>query len=116
MNYSPDASRLTPHPPATRIIALGSAALMDGFSLAGVEVMPNATADELEALLKSLVSGKGKALVLIESGLADEPGPWLQRVRSEGGRVVVVQVPSLASAGGYRSDVDRLISLAGGKP
>lgn len=94
---------------ATRIVALGSAPLMDGFRLAGVEVMPNADADQLEALLKSLVSEKQKALVLIESGLIEEPGPWLHRVQSEGGRVVVVQIPSLTSGGAYRSDVDRLI-------
>jgi vacuolar-type H+-ATPase subunit F/Vma7 len=99
--------------PATRIIALGSAALMDGFRLAGVEVRANATADQLEALLKSLVTGKEKALVLIEAGLVEEPGPWLHRVQSEGGRVVVVQIPSLTRAGEYRSDVDRLIRLSG---
>jgi vacuolar-type H+-ATPase subunit F/Vma7 len=87
---------------------------MDGFRLAGVEVMPNASADQLEALLKSLVSNKEKALVLIENGLTDEPGPWLRRVRTEGGRVVVVQIPSLAHAGEYHSDVDRLIGHAGG--
>jgi vacuolar-type H+-ATPase subunit F/Vma7 len=98
---------------ATRIIALGSAALMDGFRLAGVEVMPNATADELEALLKSLVAEKEKALVLIEAGLVEEPGPWLHHVQSEGGRVLVVQIPSLTGAGEYRSDVDRLIRLSG---
>lgn len=114
MNHAPDASRLPPSAAATRIVALGSPALMDGFRLAGVEVMPNATGEQLEALLKSLVSGKQKALVLIESGLADEPGPWLQRVRAEGGRVVVVQVPALAGAGDFHSDVDRLIGLSGG--
>jgi vacuolar-type H+-ATPase subunit F/Vma7 len=113
MNHTPDASRLTSHRAATRIIALGSAPLMDGFRLAGVEVMSNAGADELEALLKSLVTNKEKALVLIESGLADEPGPWLARVRSEGGRIVVVQVPPLAGAGKFHSDVDRLIGLQG---
>ena len=99
---------------ATRIIALGSAPLMDGFRLAGVEVMPNADSDQLESLLKSLVTEKAKALVLVESGLINEPGPWLHRVQSEGGRVVVVQIPSLASGGKYRSDVDRLIGLSGG--
>lgn len=87
---------------------------MDGFRLAGVEVVPDASADQLEALLKSLVAEKQKALVLIESGLIEEPGPWLHRVQSEGGRVVVVQIPSLARATDYRSDVDRLVKLAGG--
>ena len=113
MDHTPHASPLPPHRAATRIIALGSAPLMDGFRLAGVEVMANASSDELEALLMSLVSNKEKALVLIESGLADEPGPWLERVRTEGGRVVVVQVPSLAGAGDFHSDVDRLIGLSG---
>ena len=98
----------------TRLIALGTAPLMDGFRLAGVEVLPNAGADDLETLLKTLMTSKEKALVLIEAGLADEPGPWLQRVRAEGGRIVVVQVPSLAGAADFHSDVDRLIGLAGG--
>lgn len=99
--------------PATRIIAAGSAALMDGFKLAGIEVMPNATTSQLEALLKTLVTGKEKALVLVEATLLEEPGPWLHRVQSEGGRVVVMQVPSLAQAGEYHPEVDRLIGQAG---
>jgi vacuolar-type H+-ATPase subunit F/Vma7 len=100
---------------ATRIIALGSAVLMDGFRLAGVEVISDATGEQLEALLKTLVSVKEKALVLVEAGLVDKPGPWLYRVQSEGGRVVVVQVPPLARAADYHLEVDRLIgqSMAG---
>jgi vacuolar-type H+-ATPase subunit F/Vma7 len=105
MNHAPRTS-------ATRIVALGSTPLMDGFRLAGIEVIGDATAAQLEALLESLVAAKQKALVLIESGLADEPGPWLRRVRSEGGRIVVVQVPSLARPGHFRSDVDRLLAQA----
>jgi vacuolar-type H+-ATPase subunit F/Vma7 len=99
---------------ATRIIAAGSAALMDGFRLAGIEVMPNATSGQLEALLKTLLSDKEKALVLVETHLLDESGPWLRRAQSEGGRVVVVQVPSLTQAGDYHADVDRLVGQAGG--
>lgn len=95
--------------PATRIIALGSAALMDGFRLAGIEVIVDAGRDQLEALMKTLLSGKDKALVLVEDELSRDPGPWLLRALSEGGRVVVVQVPSLARAGDYHPDVDRLI-------
>jgi vacuolar-type H+-ATPase subunit F/Vma7 len=97
----------------TRIIALGSAALMDGFRLAGIEVMPNATPSQLEMLLKSLVTGKEKALVLIEADLLSETGPWLHRVQSEGGRVVVMQVPSLARAGEYHPAADRLVGVSG---
>lgn len=86
---------------------------MDGFRLAGIEVMPNATVSQLEAMLKSLVSGKEKALVLVEAEMFDEPGPWMHRVQSEGGRVVVMQVPSLAKAGEFHPDVDRLIGQPG---
>lgn len=98
---------------ATRIIAAGSAALVDGFRLAGIEVMPDATVAELETLLRSLVTDKARALVLVEAALMQEPGPWLRRVQSEGGRVVVMQLPSLARAGEYQSDLDRLIGLTG---
>lgn len=108
MNHASDVS-LLPHPAATRIIALGSAALMDGFRLAGIEVMADASRDQLEALLRSLLSGKDKALVLVEDALSANPGPWLERALSEGGRVVVVQVPSLTRAGEYHPDVDKLI-------
>jgi vacuolar-type H+-ATPase subunit F/Vma7 len=96
----------------TRIIALGSTALMDGFRLAGIEVMPDASREQLEDLLRSLLSAKDKALVLVEDALTADPGPWLDRALSEGGRVVVVQVPSLSSAGDYHPDVDRLIGYA----
>ena len=93
----------------SRIIALGSAALMDGFRLAGIEVMPDASREQLETLLKSLLSGKDKALVLLEDSLAANPGQWLSHALSEGGRVVVVQIPALAHAAEYRTDVDKLI-------
>lgn len=95
---------------ATRIIALGSAALMDGFRLAGIEVVSDASREQLETLMKSLLSGKEKALVLLEDHLSANPGPWLGRALSEGGHVVVVQVPSLARAGDYHPDVDKLIA------
>lgn len=87
--------------------------MIDGFRLAGIEVVPDATSAQLEALLKSLVTAKDKALILVEAALLDEPGPWLRRVQSEGGRVVVMQVPSLASAGDYHPEADRLLGLTG---
>ena len=99
---------------ATRIIALGSAALMDGFRLAGLEVIADAGREQLETLLKSLLSGKEKALVLVEDHLSANPGPWLDRALSEGGHVVVVQVPSLARAGDYHPEVDKLIGCVHG--
>lgn len=92
-----------------RIIAAGSTALMDGFRLAGIEVLPDASQTQLEDLIKSLLFGRENTLLLVEDTLVETPGPWMQRALSEGGRVVLVQVPSLASAGAYHTDVDRLI-------
>lgn len=99
------------HPHAARIIALGSAALMDGFRLAGVEVLADATGEQVELLMKSLLSGSDRALVLLEEELAANPGPWLARALSEGGRLVVVRVPPLSSASAWRGDIDQLIGL-----
>jgi hypothetical protein len=45
--------------------------------------------------------------------LLDEQSPWLHRVQSEGGRVVVMLVPSLARACEYHPEVDRLICQTG---
>ena len=39
----------------TRLIAMGSAVLMEGFSLIGLETFPDATAEDLERLLAGLV-------------------------------------------------------------
>ena len=109
MDNLPHASPPGTYQTATRILALGSAALMDGFRLAGIEVMPDADREQVEALMKSLLSGKDRALVLLEDALATDPGPWLKRALSEGGRVVVVRVPALASADTYETDIDHLI-------
>lgn len=92
-----------------RIIAVGSAALTDGFRLAGIEVLADASGTQLEELIKSLWSNQENALLLVEAALAENPGPWMQRALSEGGRLVLVQVPALASGGAYQTDVDRLI-------
>jgi vacuolar-type H+-ATPase subunit F/Vma7 len=96
--------------PPARLIALGSAALMQGFSLIGVETFPDADPRTLERVLAELVRGEHKALVFLEHGLARGAGPWLRRAREEGGRIVVTEIPPLAAPGEYAPDVDRLVS------
>ena len=85
----------TPNVPTTRMIALGSAALTDGFSLIGIETVADATAEQLENLLAELVRRQEKALVFLEHNLARSQGPWLRRVREEGGRVVIAEKPEM---------------------
>jgi vacuolar-type H+-ATPase subunit F/Vma7 len=98
----------------TRIVALGSAVLMDGFRLAGAEVHPDATRADLERVLQDLMTSRERALVLVESGLACDPGPWLARARAESGRIVVVHLPPLNRPGDYHPEVDRLVGRMAG--
>ena len=93
----------------TRMIALGSAALTTGFSLIGFETVPDATPEQLEALLRELVRDNQKAMVIIECDLARSEGKWLKRVRDEGGRIVVSEVPQLHAPGSFRPRVEDLV-------
>jgi vacuolar-type H+-ATPase subunit F/Vma7 len=96
-------------PSPTRMIALGSAALTEGFSLIGVETVPDATPAMLEELLAGLVRRQEKALVFLEHGLARSQGPWLTRVREEGGRVVVAEIPPLHAPEDYHPQVEDVV-------
>lgn len=95
--------------PPTRIIAMGSAALAEGFGLIGVETYVNATPEMLESLLAELVNRREKALLYIEHDLARSGGPWLARVRDRGGRIVVVEIPRLNAPRAYHPLVEDLV-------
>lgn len=94
----------------TRVIALGSAALMEGFALIGFETHPNADAQTVEGLLEQLVHDDARALILLEENLARSEGPWLQRVRSEGGRIVVTELPALNQPDAYHPLVEDVVT------
>lgn len=94
----------------TRMIALGAAPLMEGFALIGFETHANASPAQLEALLEQLVRSDTRALVLLEEGLARSAGPWLNRVRNEGGNIVVTEVPALHQAHEYHPQVEDLVT------
>lgn len=91
------------------MIALGSAALTEGFSLIGMETIADATPAMLETLLADLVRHQEKALVFLEHDLARSQGPWLTRVREEGGRVVVAEIPPLHAPEDYHPQVEDLV-------
>lgn len=95
---------------STRMIALGSAPLMEGFALIGFEIHPNASAEQLEALLEQLVRTQTRALVLLEEGLAHGNGPWLSRVRNEGGNIVITELPALHRPESYHPRVEDLVT------
>jgi vacuolar-type H+-ATPase subunit F/Vma7 len=93
----------------TRLIAMGSAELTQGFRLIGFETFADATEDDVEQLLHDLVHNKEKALVLLEPDLARSGGPSLEHVRSEGGRIVVTEVPALQAPQDYHPEVEDVV-------
>jgi vacuolar-type H+-ATPase subunit F/Vma7 len=98
----------------TRLIAMGSAPLAEGFGLIGFEILPDATIEELDEVLSALLKQRQKALVLVEDYLARGDSPALTRVRMEGGRIVVVEIPRLNAPGDYHPQVeDMILSILG---
>lgn len=93
----------------TRIIAMGSTLLMEGFALVGVETWPNATSADVEAVLDELLQRHQKALVLLASDLMHDPGPVLVRAGYKGEHIIVAEIPSLQSPQENRPAVEALI-------
>jgi vacuolar-type H+-ATPase subunit F/Vma7 len=92
-----------------RLVVLGSAGLTEGFSLIGAEVHPDADPAKVEEVLAQLVQEGSQALVLLETGLAHAGGAWLNRLRNEGGRIVVTELPPLAAPRDYAPAVDDVV-------
>lgn len=104
---SPILAKAAPTP--TRLIAMGSAPLMQGFSLIGLETYPDATEAEVERVLSDLVMSGEKALIFLEHSLAGHSGHWLNRVRNQEPRIVVTEIPPLSAPHAYAPAVDRLV-------
>lgn len=92
-----------------RLIVLGSAGLTEGFSLIGAEVYPDADPAQVEEVLGRLVKDGSEALVLLESSLSHAGGAWLHRLRNEGGRIVVTELPPLSAPHDYAPAVDDVV-------
>jgi vacuolar-type H+-ATPase subunit F/Vma7 len=91
-----------------RLIALGSAALTEGFSLIGFETYSDPTPAAIENLMRELQRNQQAALVVIEQNLAGNPGRFLQRALREGGRIVIT-IPEIHLSDSYSSRVESLI-------
>jgi vacuolar-type H+-ATPase subunit F/Vma7 len=93
-----------------RLVVLGSAGLANGFSLIGAEVHPDAGQATVENVLEQLARSGDAALVLLETYLAHGQGYWLNRLRNEGGRVVITELPPLPAPQDYAPAVDAVVS------
>ncbi|MBK6742873.1 MAG: hypothetical protein IPG66_07800 [Hydrogenophilales bacterium] len=96
-------------PLGARLVVLGSAGLAEGFSLIGAEIHPDADPAKVEEVLAQLVKDGSDALVLLESHLAHAGGYWLNRLRNEGGRIVVTELPPLSAPQDYAPAVDDVV-------
>ena len=92
-----------------RMIALGSAALMEGFALIGFETHVDPAPEDIEKLMQDLLRTRQSALVVIEQGLARTPGRHLARAQNEGGRIVITEIPEILLPENYHSRVETLV-------
>jgi len=97
-----------PHGSA-RLVVLGSAGLAGGFSLIGAEVYADADQATMETVLEQLAKSGDEALVLLETHLAHAGGYWLNRLRNEGGRIVITELPPLPAPHDYAPAVDDVV-------
>ena len=97
-----------PHDNA-RLVVLGSAGLASGFGLIGAEVHADADQATVESVLEQLAKCGDAALVLLETPLAQGRGYWLNRLRNEGGRIVITELPPLPAPRDYAPAVDEVV-------
>jgi vacuolar-type H+-ATPase subunit F/Vma7 len=93
-----------------KIIAMGSAVLMDGFSLLGIETHADATKDSIDALLTGLVRGREHALIFIQQDLMRANIPMIGQLRTQGGSILICEIPNLPATDDYRPEVEKLIA------
>lgn len=106
----------TEHEPGrpTRMLFLGEESLADGFRLIGFETHANPAPEEVDRILRDLRRNREKAFVVVDDRVMGQEPPNLRRVRKEGGRIVVIAVPSLSAPTILASEVaDRLAALFG---
>ena len=98
----------------TRMIAMGTAALMQGFALIGFETYPDADKAQLSRVLSELLRSDRRALVLLEPDLARCDCDELARVRFESGRIVVTEIPPLHAPSEYHPlSEERVVNVLG---
>jgi vacuolar-type H+-ATPase subunit F/Vma7 len=96
------------------MLFLGSDSLADGFRLIGFETYPSPSTDDVNRIFRDLQRTREKAFVIVDDAIMRAGATNLQRVRDEGGRIVVVSVPDLAAPARLSSEVaDRLAAMFG---
>lgn len=98
----------------TRMLFMGDESLADGFRLIGFEAHPDPEPEDVNRVVRDLVRGREKAFIVVDDRLMASDIPFLERVRNEGGRIVVIAVPALNAPPELASEVaERLSALFG---
>lgn len=98
----------------TRMLFLGDESLADGFRMIGFEAHPNPSLAGVDQLFQELIRRGDKAFAIVDETLMQAKIPGLERVRAEGGRIIVTAVPHLKGPLRLASDVaDRLDAMFG---
>jgi vacuolar-type H+-ATPase subunit F/Vma7 len=92
-----------------KIIAIGNAALMDGFALLGIKTYADASAEAINAMLTELVRNRERALVYLQQNLMNADIPMVQQLRTRGGSILICEIPDLHTAEDYQPEVEKLI-------
>lgn len=92
-----------------KMIAMGSAALMDGFTLLGIKTYADETAETVNTVLSELHRNRERALVFIQQSLFDAKIPMIQQLRNRGGLILICEIPDLQAVQDYQPRVETLI-------
>lgn len=92
-----------------RLIAMGGEALAEGFALLGFETWANATPEDVEQVITDLLRSQERALVFLEHGLSRCKLQCVDRIRREGGHVVITEVPPIRTPEDYHPPVEDLV-------
>lgn len=92
-----------------KIIAMGSAALMDGFALLGIKTYADESAEVVDNVLSELHRNRERALVFIQQNLFDAKIPMVEQLRNRGGSILICEIPDLQAAQDYQPRVETLI-------
>ncbi len=93
-----------------RILAIGDAALMDGFALLGMETHSDLDEEQLESLLLQIVSGRERTLIYLQQDIALWNCPTLQQIRKSGGEILISELPLLNQPQQRHASIDALVT------
>lgn len=88
------------------MIFMGDSQLAHGFRLIGFETWADPSLDKVEELVRELILRRQNAFLVVDRRIAEAELPSIQRVRKEGGHIVVTPVPPLDKSDTFHMQID----------